>query len=551
METEKTMQKNATIEKMKKGFNLVENFVNKAIYTDYFILGLLLIAFITWVTECAPFGFLTLGLLLSFMLIFARDILPLMGSLFGAALMLYTKDMDVLLPLWPILIPLGLALIFFFVRNIIFKVKNHEKFKFGKMFFPQLAVSVALLLGGVGVVSGEVYLGALGNALGLGIAGFAVYVIARNFISEDKSVDRPTYFAKFLAYIGVIIALELIVVMAKSDVEPARWAKVVWHVGWGNRNNISTYLLFTAPMCLYLSTKYRYGVVYLLLSALQYACLVLTFSRGGILFGFIALVFGVVFVILKAKNRKNQLIFLGSVLGVMLIGYLIMMNDVNDAIKSLLSRGTGLSGRDDLYAEAWELFKQHPFQGNGLGFEGYYGNFGDVVKMYWFHSTLFQVLACMGIIGILAYGYSYVIKGIVLCKNLRNTFNLFVIVVFIGFEGYSMMDTGTFIPGAYLLVVLILMCLVEMFTSTPEAIECDKLEMAEAKIQRENARKKRAKAQGEKEENLVADELADIDCTEESAQPNDCNMVVIDRDTDANQNPETSHEERIAEGNEQ
>ena len=75
--------------------------------------------------------------------------------------------------------------------------------------------------------------------------------------------------------------------------------------------------------------------------------------------------------------------------------------------------------------------------------------------------------------------------------------------------------------------------------------------MAEVKIQRENTRKKKAKAQGENEENLVADELADIDCTEESAQPNDCDMVVIDRDTDANQNPETSHEEHIAEGNEQ
>ena len=351
-------------------------------------------------------------------------------------------------------------------------------------------------------------------------------------------MDRPTYFAKFLAYIGVIIALELIVVMAKSDVEPARWAKVVWHVGWGNRNNISTYLLFTAPMCLYLSTKYRYGVVYLLLSALQYACLVLTFSRGGILFGFIALVFGVVFVILKAKNRKNQLIFLGSVLGVMLIGYLIMMDDVNDAIKSLLSRGTGLSGRDDLYAEAWELFKQHPFQGNGLGFEGHYGNFGDAVRMYWFHSTLFQVLACMGIIGILAYGYSYVIKVIALCKNLRNTFNLFVIVVFIGYEGYSMMDTGTFIPGAYLLVVLILMCLVEMFTSTPEAIECDKLEMAEAKIQRENARKKKAIKANETENDTLEEDKTCNNETENVAEENTLNMVVIEGDAPINDSEE-------------
>ena len=528
METEKTMQKNAVVEKIKNGFNLAEKYVNKAVYSDFFLMALLLIIFITWVTECAPFGFITVSILLTVMLVFARDVLPFIGSLFASALMLYTKDFDELLYLWPIFIPLGLALIFFFVRNIIIKVKNHDKFKFGKMFFPQLAVSVALLLGGVGVVSGEVYLGALGNALGLGIAGFAVYVIARNFISEDKSVDRITYFAKFLAFIGFVVALQLIVVIARSGVDPTKWAKVVWHVGWGNRNNISTYLLFTAPMCLYLSTKYRYGVVYLLMGALQYVCLVLTFSRGGILFGFIALVFGIAFVIFKAKNRKNQLIFLGSVLGVMLVVYLVMMKDINAAINSLLSRGTGLSGRDDLYAEAWDLFKLHPFQGNGLGFEGTYGNFGDAIKMYWFHSTLFQVLACMGIIGILAYGYSYVIKGIVLCKNWRNAFNLFVVVVFIGFEGYSMMDTGTFIPGGYPLIVLILMCLVEMFTSTPEAIECDKLEMAEARIQRENARKKKVQNSSvDGNDEPIIGTVASSDDGKMTEQE-DCNMVVIE-----------------------
>ena len=40
-----------------------------------------------------------------------------------------------------------------------------------------------------------------------------------------------------------------------------------------------------------------------------------------------------------------------------------------------------------------------------------------------------------------------------------------------------MMDTGTFIPGGYPLIVIILMCLVEMFTSTTEVIAKDKESM--------------------------------------------------------------------------
>ena len=52
-----------------------------------------------------------------------------------------------------------------------------------------------------------------------------------------------------------------------------------------------------------------------------------------------------------------------------------------------------------------------------------------------------------------------------------------------------MMDTGTFIPGAYLLIVLILMCLVEMFTSTREAIALDKQDMKKPVADNETAEK--------------------------------------------------------------
>ena len=477
METEQNNKNKQIIDKIKKGLSVVEEFVNRAIYTDWFLIGTLVICFITWATKCAPFGIIAMGILLSFVMIFSRDILVIFSGALSSSLMLYTQNTVEFLYLWPMLIPLGLSFVFFIVRNSFLKRKAGDKFQLGKLFFPQLAVSVALLLGGVGVVSGQVYLGSLTNILLLGVAGLVIYVLARNFTNADKSVDRPTYFAKVLAYIGVIVALQLFVVVAESGKAPETWATAYWHVGWGNRNNISTYLLFTAPMCFYLATKYRYGIIYMFLGAIQYTALIVTFSRGGILFGFIALVFGIVFLLIKSKNRKHQIVNLAIVAGVLLLLYLCFMDFVNAVFTSLLSRGTGVSGRDSLYSEAWELFKQNPVQGNGLGFVGSYGIFGNMVQMYWFHSTLFQVLACMGIIGILAYGYSYVMKGIILGKNIRNGFNLFVVVVFIGFEGYSMMDTGTFIPGGYPLIVLILMSIVEIFTSTPEAVAFDKLEM--------------------------------------------------------------------------
>ena len=517
MDTEQKTKIKFDTEKIKKVFSVVEGFVNKAIYTDFYLWAVLAIVFVAWLTECAPFGFISLILVSAFVLIFANDILPLFANIFGAVLMIYTDKVDEFLYLWPVFIPLGLAIVVFVVRNIIRKKNAGDKFQLGKMFFPQVAVSVALILGGVGVVSGEGYLGALPHTLVLGVGLLAVYILARNFISTDGETDRATYFAKVLAYIGMVVSLQLVVVIIKSGLAPSEWARGNWLVGWGNRNNISTYLLFTAPMCLYLSTKYqRLGVVYMLMAVFQYVCLIMTFSRGGILFGFIALVFGIAFTIYKAKNRKMQLIFLGSVVGVMLVLYLIFMGKINDAIESLLSRGTGLSGRDELYIEGWELFKQHPFQGVGFG---YIGNMQSIVHeaigIYYFHSTAIQVIACMGIIGAVAYGYIYVVKGIILFKNPRNAFNLFVLVVFIGFEGYSMMDTGTMIPFPYMMIVTIIMCLVEMFTSTPEAIEIDK-----------QSSKKVKDIEGEKEENAensVCDENIEDNFQEENQQKENIN----------------------------
>ena len=70
-----------------------------------------------------------------------------------------------------------------------------------------------------------------------------------------------------------------------------------------------------------------------------------------------------------------------------------------------------------------------------------------------------------------------------------------------------MMDTGTFIPGGYPLIVLILMCIVEMFTSNKEMIDTDKTNMEKVKydrkIMKEKSRSRREWVETEVLENKV------------------------------------------------
>lgn len=441
--------------KLKIGFGKYDAFVRKFVYTDFYLALVAVITFIGWVTECAPFGISVLSVIACLALISSDDILPLTSNIFGAMLVIYTSEIDKLLSVWPVLLLLIPGFAVFIARNC------RHKFRTGKMFYPQIAVSLALILGGAGVVSAENYAHALPTALILGLGVLVIYIAYNHFLKRDGEHDIPTYFSKVMMYLGIVICLELLVVIIRSGLPASQWHTSYWDVGWGNRNNISTYLIITAGFTMFLSAKSRYGFIYLAVALAQYACIVLTFSRGGIIFGAISGIMAFILAIVKSENRKRALISSGIVIGIALILYLIFMDKINTMIGSLLARGMGTSNRDKLYAEAWECFKNFPFLGVGLGYRG--NNFDiTVMDMYWFHSTLFEVIAAMGLVGVAAYVWYYAARIKLLFKNIKNTFNLFVLAVWIGFEGYCMIDAGTFIPYPNMMLIIVTALLLEV-----------------------------------------------------------------------------------------
>lgn len=454
------MEAKLSFNRIKTALPAFEKKVRAFTYTDWYLILVCFIVFTAWIGQSAIWGFTGLILLTCFVLLTADDILPLTINIFAAVLMIYKASVEEFLYLWPLLIPLVFCIVFFAIRN--FK----RDFHLGKMFFPQLAVTLALLLGGVGIVSSADYVRAMPTVMFLGFGVLMIYVLFNIYLKKDNKRDIALFFAKVMMYIGIVVCLELIIVIVGSKTAPSEWHTTYWDVGWGNRNNIATYLLFTAPMCLYLSTRYKHSWLYLIIGLFQYACLVMTFSRGGIIFGFVGGVCAAVFSIVKSPNKKRALISWGIVALCALIAYLSLMSHVNDMIRSLLARGTGTSGRDILYKEGWALFKQHPFQGVGMGYIGTGPSPITEMNMYLFHSTFFQVLANMGLVGIVCYGWYYAVRCKILFKNIKNKFNLFMLVVWIGFEGYSMIDTGTMIPFPNMVLIIIGVLLLEKLGGT-------------------------------------------------------------------------------------
>ncbi|MDE6869378.1 MAG: O-antigen ligase family protein [Clostridia bacterium] len=436
------------------GYNKYQSFINKFVYSDFYIALVCIVIFIGWATKCAPFGITGAVILACLALLGANDILPLTVNLFSAVLLVYSYDFSDYTYLWPLAIPLGICFVFFLVKN------GRHKFTLGKMFFPLIAVAYAMLLGGVGTTIKQDFLRALPDFLMLGLGVPAVYILYNHYLKRDEQRDVPLYFSKTMMYIGLVMCFQLISVIARSNVPVHEWHNVVWDVGWANRNGLATYMIFTAGMTMYLSTRYRQGWIYLALGIFQYACLILTFSRGGIIFGIISGVVALILTIIKAPNKKLHFLYIGIVVLGILIIYLCLLKQINTMFGSLLDRGFGTSNRNKLYREAWELFKAHPLFGAGKGYMGSLAKPSEI-GIYWFHSTFFQVIACMGIMGLVAYVYFYVVRLQILFKNIKNSFNLFCLAVFIGFEGYSLINTGTFVAYPCMALVITMTLLLE------------------------------------------------------------------------------------------
>ena len=169
------------------------NLVRKFITTDFYFILVTAIVTVAWVLKSALIGFVGLISVSCFALIFADDITPLTVNIFAAFLMIYDNEVSTFLGMWPTFIPLGICLIIFVVRNV-----GRRKFRLGRMFFPQLAVTIALLIGGLGTISKENYLRALPTALVLGVGVLAVYLLYANFGKRDENTDYGLMVAKML-----------------------------------------------------------------------------------------------------------------------------------------------------------------------------------------------------------------------------------------------------------------------------------------------------------------------------------------------------------------
>ncbi len=349
----------------------------------------------------------------------------------------------------------------------------------GKNLIPILIYSITLCLGGIGSeLTLENYLEfiPLYTTLGLGFLQLLLYIFWLNYTpaGSDKTIN---YFAKMmnvLAFVSILMVVLAFTVL--RDDYPNQGSYYVY-LPW--KNYISLLLLLTMPFTFYFATKSNLPIAHMAFGVMQYFAIVITRCAGGIVFGTAILPLLFLYTIIKCKKSQRLTVVLGTLI---LVGVLIAVAVLKiDVILELYNQksSSGGSGRLKIYKHAIEVFVQWPIFGGGMGIKDAFTDelLSDALPMMYYHSTFFQAIGSTGIVGLIGYTIMAFMRMKTYVK--KKVFNIFLTIGFLGFAGYSMIDSGTVMPMPFCAILTFMLVLTEKYNAyNQEQLEMQQLPKA-------------------------------------------------------------------------
>lgn len=354
-------------------------------------------------------------------------------------------------------LPAIVAMLGFFACCIYYAVIHRKEIQKGRLYYPLLAVSVACVLGGVLVftTTGNAMLNVLWGLL-FGAFMWAVYVFFYSFVRPKGRCDIKDYLVNVLFCVGVVVLLEFIYYLITGDAKTIIKYKVI-NLGWGISNSAGCLLAMAIPMSFYLcSRKKGWSLLYGIMGLLFAVFVIATGSRGSALMTIVVLPLSIIYALIKSEKKLNIILVIGASVLIFALMCYFLRDEIKFILEAMDNRGESSSGRNVLYQMAVEHFKLSPIFGAGFTYLPYVKEVG----LTWYHSTFFQVLASFGIVGIVAFIYKYCVEIKILLKN--DAFNIFLIIMFIAYEGYSLIDVMTFVPVPFMLMITIVLSVVDL-----------------------------------------------------------------------------------------
>ena len=452
-------------------------------YSDSYLVIFCITIFLSWYLDIPAIALTTLAILGGIAVLILDDLTPTIPLFFISSAIFATANIEKYLFQF---IPIGIFLLFVLIHIIIYR----PIFRVRKMYIPHLLCGVAIFLGGLGSPDKASWFSAGGKeALAQYIPWIALPLLFYFFIGyckPNKYVSIEIFISKVLVYFGVLITIQLAVLLLFGNTTVhGRGAifKILNYdspeepevdLGWANPNNVATLLLICFPFGFYLSHKLKKrGYKYNIMGYMSFLGIFLTFSRGGILFGLVTAFFISSVLLVRSKDRWREL--KPAVIILLLVGTFcaIFFNQIVGALE--MAKLQGGTGRDKIYSDAIRHFKNNILTGGGMVYLLKNGKLSyNNGTLYWYHSTFFQIIGGMGFIGIIAMGYEYFVRYKIIFKGIKNDmFKIFMFLGLLGYELYSLIDCGTFLPYPFVTLVMVLTGIAEIKNLEPKLEQKD------------------------------------------------------------------------------
>ncbi len=425
----------------------------KFFYGTVYLALLSAITLFFWFFQLESYGLPIFLLALFLVLVLFRDVMPAVPILLNALFMISQTEWSLSsIPLYLYLTPVAL-LLGIVIHIIRFKVNIFR----GKMLFGIVLMFGAMLLS---TINAEVI---NLNYLFYAVIGI-VYAFVYFFFVNSMEGDHISYLLKMMFILGVLVAVEVLMYYLRvEDVIYALENKTI-NLGWGISNYVATYLIVFIPTTFYFAKKMKFNIPLIFVALFQIVMLLFTDSRGGIT----AFAFVFILLLIYLFNNKNwgyTLLSVGVTLAILfLVIYLNydMFLAMYERFKLLLFDD---SGRLEIYADAWRVFKEHPLFGAGIFSR--LDEFGDF-RMY--HNTVLHVLASFGIIGVISLLIQVFMMFKIALTKINNQ-TIILCISILGAHAHGMVDNVYLMPQ-FMILLFIIIAVIE---NSNKFAEIDKL----------------------------------------------------------------------------
>ena len=410
--------------------------------------------------------------------------LPLFGTVIAAALFL-SEDLEPclfpflcimilgtvmlfslerVLPLLPFGIPILAGFVFHFIRY-------RKPFRQGRSFLGLCAVSLAILLGGIGIISPSEYFDpvTLYYTLGLSLGLLLVYYVYATEYKVKRDYSPVSALMITLFYTGLLLSAVVVrfLIQYFPLLMAGKWASAYYYFLY--RNTVANLAVIALPAGFYLAgygkARAPLRLLFFLGSAITYFCLLLTASRTGILVGTVLFLLCLVY-FLKGNARPwvkwTGLLFLALLLVTVLLWQWDLILSVFEYVMKRLTNfeSESTNNRWNLILASFRDFLANPVFGVGLGSVRNAEIYSAEGCISWYHFYFPQIWGSMGCVGILAYGYQ-LYQRVRLCIFRPNAESVAVILSALGLFLYSQMDPGEFIPVPFAVLGVLLYVMLE------------------------------------------------------------------------------------------